>query len=239
MFVQPLSELGIEQAKQLGRTSRIRDTTFWRMYASDLKRAEQTAHLILNSAGKSPETLILDPRLRETSKGARQGFPKSMSEDEAMEERRKRKDTEPLPSLETEDEGWSRSIDWLNDVVKDTMLPAQSESSLASDQQQSIPPCYTVLAVAHAGIYRIFLRRLLGEDRLFAHPDASFDPADSRFAIPNTSLTILDVTPQLKENGEAVPIDKAFEHIDIVQLTGTGHLEEASLVVQDEKTTSL
>jgi broad specificity phosphatase PhoE len=239
-MLQPLSDLGIEQAKALGRTSRIRDTSFWRMYASDLKRAEHTAHLILNSAGKSPETLVIDPRLRETSKGARQGFPKTMSEDEAMEERRKRKDTEPLPNLETEDAAWSRAIDWLNDVVKDAVLTARLESSLASDQQQSIPPCYTVLAVAHAGIYRIFLRRLLGEDRLFAHPDASFDPADSRFAIPNTSLTILDVTPQLQENGEAVPIDEAFEHIDIVQLTGTGHLlEEAPLVVQEENTTTL
>jgi broad specificity phosphatase PhoE len=207
------------------------------MYASDLARAEHTAHLILNSAAKSPETLVLDPRLRETSKGARQGFPKTMSENDAMEERRKSKDTEPLPELETEDEGWSRAIDWLNDVVRDAVLAARLESSLAPDQQQSTP-CYNVLAVAHAGIYRIFLRRLLGEDRLFAHPDATYDPTDNRFAIPNTSLTILDVTPQLQENGEAVPIDQAFEHVDIVQLTGTGHvLEKAPVEVQEEKTT--
>jgi broad specificity phosphatase PhoE len=234
-MLQPLSDLGIGQAQALGRTSRIRDTAFWRMYASDLKRAEHTAHLIINSAGKSPETLVLDSRLRETSKGARQGFPKTMLEDEAMEERRKRKDTGPVPMLETEDEGWSRAIDWLNDVVKDAALAARLESSLAPDQQQSTPPRYTVLAVAHAGIYRIFLRRLLGEDRLFAHPDASFDDTDSRFAIPNTSLTILDVTPRLQENGEAVPIDEAFEHIDIVQLTGTKHLQEVP--VPEEKTT--
>jgi broad specificity phosphatase PhoE len=211
------------------------------MYASDLERAEQTAHLILDSAGKSPETLILDPRLRETSKGARQGFPKTMSEEEALEERRKRKDdTEPLPELETEDEGWIRAIDWLNNVVTDAVRTARLESFLApQDQQQSsTTPCYTVLAVAHAGIYRIFLRRLLGEERLFAHPDATFDPTDDRFAIPNTSLTILDVTPVLQENGEAVPIDQSFEHVDIVQLTGAGHLEEAPVVVvQDDKTT--
>jgi probable phosphoglycerate mutase len=108
-MLQPLSELGIEQAQALGRTSTIRDTTFWRIYASDLKRAEQTARLILNSAGKSPETLILDPRLRETSKGARQGFPKTMSEDEAMEEEDQGYRT--MPHLETEDEGWSRRAD--------------------------------------------------------------------------------------------------------------------------------
>jgi broad specificity phosphatase PhoE len=227
-MLQPLSELGIEQAQALGRTSRIKDTAFWRMYASDMPRAEHTAHLILNSAGKSPETLVLDPRLRETLKGARQGFPKSMSEDDALEERRKRNDTEPVPKLETEDEGWSRAIDWLNDVVKDAVLTARLESSLAPDEQRSIPH-YTVLAIGHAGLYRIFLRRLLGEDRLFAHPDASYDPTDSRFAIPNTSLTILDVTPKLQENGEVVPIDQSFEHVDIVQLTGTGHLEKTTL----------
>jgi broad specificity phosphatase PhoE len=227
-MLQPLSELGIEQAQALGRTSRIKDTSFWRMYASDLARAEHTAHLILNSAGKSPETLVLDQRLRETLKGAREGFPKSMAEVEALEERKKRKDTEPVPKLETDDEGWSRAIDWLNDVVKDAVLTGRLESSLAPDDQKSMP-CYTVLAVAHAGLYRIFLRRLLGEDRLFAHPDATFDPRDSRFAIPNTSLTILDVTPRLQENGEVVPIDESFEHVEIVRLTGTGHLKKTTL----------
>lgn len=230
--------MGIEQAQALGRTSWIRDTEFWRLYASDLERAEHTAHLILNSAGKSTETLILDQRLRETLKGARQGYPKTMSSEEACEERRKRKDNEPVPELETEDEAWNRALDWLNHVVRDAVLTTRLESSLPPEQQQPIP-CYNVLATAHAGIYRIFLRRLLGEDRLFAHPDATFDPVDSRFALPNTSLTILDVTPRIRENGEAEAIDQAYDQVDIVQLTGTGHLVEEITVAQDEKTTTL
>jgi hypothetical protein len=54
---------------------------------------------------------------------------------------------------------------------------------------------------------------------------------------PNTSLTILDVTPRAQENGEAVPIGDALRDIDIVQLTGTPPphlLEEATSSARED-----
>jgi broad specificity phosphatase PhoE len=213
------------------------------MYASDLQRAQDTAHLLLTSANESLETLLLDNRLREISKGARQGYPLSFTYTEALQERRNNQNSDldnPIHKLETEDEGWERIQNWLNDVVREAVVTAQlneSHDTTAVEQQEQQQPL-TVLAVAHAGIYRIFLRRLIGDDRLFAHPAASFDPIDGRFAIPNTSLTVLNVTATLNDKGEPEPIAAGHEQVDIVQLTWRGHTQDEQETVKEDETTT-
>jgi len=69
-----LSEVGIEQAKKLGRC--LSSTTFTAAYASDLQRAYNTAKLILRetSTGTIPE-ITKDLRLRERGYGDAEGKP--------------------------------------------------------------------------------------------------------------------------------------------------------------------
>lgn len=62
----PLSELGVRQARQLG--ARLLGETFGTLYCSDLKRAVQTAELVF--PGREP---IFDTRLREIARGDLEG----------------------------------------------------------------------------------------------------------------------------------------------------------------------
>ena len=62
----PLSELGVLQARQLG--ARLLGETFDTLYCSDLKRAVQTAELVF--PGREP---VFDTRLREIARGDLEG----------------------------------------------------------------------------------------------------------------------------------------------------------------------
>lgn len=66
----PLSELGQEQAKALGR--RLRDETITACYSSPLQRAMETAQEILN-ARPSPLPIVLMPELMERRFGEWEG----------------------------------------------------------------------------------------------------------------------------------------------------------------------
>lgn len=230
----------MEQARALGN-SRLHDTLdtdstvasfFWRIYASDLPRTQQTTRILLTSLGETPQqqqaavltpnpetgktpsltnflqshNVRLDARLREIAKGARQGYLKAFSMEQAMEARRQAGDEiVNLPLLESMDEGFARIYEWWRQVIDNAVLQRQQHqqrnnddtcnTSGSSDNPDNDAPTTVrnVLVVAHAGIFRVFLQRLLGEARLRAHPDARYDPRDGRFAIPNTSLTILEV----------------------------------------------
>lgn len=58
----PLSLIGIEQAKKLGKFIK---TTFTKAYSSDLQRANNTANLILDEVPVETPTVIKDILLRE------------------------------------------------------------------------------------------------------------------------------------------------------------------------------
>ena len=199
---QPLTPLGIQQAQALSRT--LESVEFGRFLASDLERAQHTARLLRSEADWE-----WDARLRELAKGGRQGFLKVWSMEQALAERERLGMNEPLPLLETLDDGWSRARAWLRDLVKESRDSCPKEGSLQA------------LVVAHAGLYRVFLERLLGE-RLHNHPDASYEVDLGRFLIPNTSLTVLDVG--IRE--EVAEDDEPWESIDIVTLTNTDHYKD-------------
>lgn len=176
--------------------------------------------------------VIFDARLRELAKGARQGLPKSLPYALALEERQRRvesgeiPESEASPLLESEDDGWNRAVKWLQEVVDDVVQEVRTVCS--SDGTDTV---YTVLAVAHAGLYRVFLQRLLGPERLRSHPDATYDKSDGRFAVPNTSLTILDLQIDLLKPNDDCDDANAIQNlppssianIDIVLLTSTEH----------------
>lgn len=62
----PLSDLGVRQARRLG--ARLEAEAFSAVYCSDLKRAVQTAELVF--PGRTP---LFDTRLREIARGALEG----------------------------------------------------------------------------------------------------------------------------------------------------------------------
>jgi broad specificity phosphatase PhoE len=182
-----------------------------------------------------------DSRLRELAKGARQGFPKAWTYQRALDERRRQLQegisAEPIPLLETEEEGETRIMEWLYELANQAMNEHQADLALGGDvnsaPNETRQNRFTVLAVAHSNILRIFLLRLLGIDNLRAHPDAVFDSNDGRFLIPNTSLTILDVHVARKHpatNPDRLNPKRSEERssstitgIDIVLLTSTKH----------------
>ncbi|EKM82105.1 hypothetical protein AGABI1DRAFT_36365, partial [Agaricus bisporus var. burnettii JB137-S8] len=80
----PLTELGIRQADELGKSFQATGTSFTYLYSSDLSRAHNTALIILkhinnnnnnNNNDKPKSSLILTPQLREINFGKAEGHP--------------------------------------------------------------------------------------------------------------------------------------------------------------------
>jgi broad specificity phosphatase PhoE len=184
--------------------------TFWRIYSSDLKRTRHTTQLLLDTMVplSPPQEVWYDERIRELGKGVRQGYPKHWSYEQARDEYQKATERSningkesaqaALPLRETNEDGWKRALDWLQSVIDDIVALEQPTNSDTTDTVSTAADatntCYTVLAVAHAGLLRVVLQRLLGRSRLAALAAARFDPNDQgRLAVPNTSLTVLDL----------------------------------------------
>ena len=68
----PLTPLGLDQARQLGR--RLRDLSFAALYSSDLGRAHQTARYIADQTGHE---VVADAGLRERSFGIFEGLTRA------------------------------------------------------------------------------------------------------------------------------------------------------------------
>ncbi|MDF2686963.1 MAG: phosphoglycerate mutase family protein, partial [Clostridia bacterium] len=68
----PLTELGLKQADNIGRAlkQKLGDTSGYKMYSSDLKRASQTAEMVAKHLGLTPE---LHRELREINLGSATG----------------------------------------------------------------------------------------------------------------------------------------------------------------------
>ena len=210
----------------------MKETPFDRYYTSDLPRAVQTAQIVLNEArcddnDAVTSSLVLDNRLREIAKGAREGFSKSVTYEEALQLRRiSDPGDSSLPLCETEVEAWQRMYSLICGWVEE----AVAEQSHSSNAQ----PCRHVFCMSHSGILRVFLRRLIGDERLHSHPNARFDPT-GLFYIPNTSATILDVGLQSKSVTDDSSTaqhsiqeqQKRSDHnldVDIIELTWADHL---------------
>jgi broad specificity phosphatase PhoE len=213
---------GLEQAKALGRTKWLStETFFWRYYTSDLPRAVQTAHVVLQEAGRNAGDLQWEPRIREIAKGAKQDFPKTYSYEQACQARKDMEMEYTIPPLETEDEGWNRIYSFVQDLLTEV---GSLEDSRDNEQGKRDDP-YNVFVMAHSGLLRIFLRRLLGEERLASHPNARFH--GDLFFIPNTSVTILDVYQKSGDiSGQGDPSSPHHHDfdVDIVELIWAEHL---------------
>lgn len=138
--------------------------------------------------------------LAELSKGARQTFPKDWDHEKAVEER-KRKGLE-VPLLESDEDGWKRLVRWLSSV---------GLAALDEDRKEVV-----VVAFGHAGLWRVFLRRLFGDEELSKNKRAMFD-SPGRLRIPNTSVTIVELCWDGKE------ADQIASAASLIELVWTGH----------------
>lgn len=190
-----------------------------------MSRAQHTARLILDAGGRDHSELHLDTRLRETCKGARQGFSKLWTEEQALQERKRLGFSEEIPMNETHDAGWTRIREWLNCVLQEAL-----DERLFSDLND-----FNILVVAHAGILRILLTRLLGDELLRRHPAVRYERDLGRLLIPNTSVTILDLTPRVTGSKiDPIPFDGPYEYVKIDTLTWAVHNDSIELNVAND-----
>jgi broad specificity phosphatase PhoE len=253
---------GLRRNEPADASSATAGPTFWRIYSSDLQRTRHTTQLLVDSMAPlqsmSNREVWYDERIRELGKGVRQGYPKHWSYEQALDEYQKATERSSgngnafaqtrLPLRETNEDGWKRALDWLQTMIDDIVAHEQTTTNeVATTISATATTYYTVLAVAHAGLLRLVLQRLLGVSRLAAHAAARFDPHDQgRLAVPNTSLTILDLhidtapppplpsplaEPSSGHDNEAKEEELAngiwprfVQSIDIVLFTSTDHL---------------
>jgi broad specificity phosphatase PhoE len=230
----PLSEKGQEQATALGESQMIKSTIFWRKYCSDLGRTQETAKLILADDSNTSDW-ILDVRIREIAKGARQEYPKSWQYERAMLERQRV--GKELPLLETSEDAWRRISDFLASVLEDANVEfAGKNDATVAAVASSSPVTVNVLVVSHAGALRTLLQRMAPQaNPALHHQDDPRQPPDDqkRLQIPNTSVTILEVRPKTdfwrhngqdrghpKQHQQLWPIDAFFPTPGVVDPDG-------------------
>ncbi|KAL7449254.1 hypothetical protein ACHAWC_002746, partial [Mediolabrus comicus] len=189
---------------------------YWRTYCSDLHRAHRTAKIALgledvrgnellqqhhqpdlsqnysndNSNSSNNINLIVDPRLRELAKGAREGYRKSFSYEEALEARRvqqasslmnatttaaaeqQSKSSEELvdiPLLESADDAWTRVKDWIDSLVVDaaiehhdvtTATNSNDNSSNNNNNKETTTKIYNVFTLSHSALIRTMIYKM-------------------------------------------------------------------------------
>eukprot|EP00541_Cyclophora_tenuis_P004279 CAMPEP_0116558872 /NCGR_PEP_ID=MMETSP0397-20121206/10065_1 /TAXON_ID=216820 /ORGANISM="Cyclophora tenuis, Strain ECT3854" /LENGTH=259 /DNA_ID=CAMNT_0004084545 /DNA_START=124 /DNA_END=903 /DNA_ORIENTATION=- len=191
----------------------------------------------------------LEPRLREVAKGAREGQPKWMTYDQAVEQQLKLQEVVVegeqgekscsggmmMPELETEEQVWSRLDEWLTEAVwkKTTTIQQQNDKESFSPPP---PLVQNVLVVSHSGTIRTLLCRLV-PDQLPSHIDtrpAQFqNTRTNRLEIPNTSVTVVDLH-HLPSNGRNNHNNNSHDSVtryknQLRVLTWTGHLGEKNV----------
>jgi broad specificity phosphatase PhoE len=145
---------------------------------------------------KNQHLFQLDKRLRELSKGPREGFPKTMTEADAVAARRSQKeingddlDAEDAPILESEQDGYRRFSEWLCEVVRGALR----ENATVEETSESELSVFPTLVVAHSALLRAAIVNMVTSEDLESH-GAVYD-SDRRLSIPNASLTVLDIYP--------------------------------------------
>lgn len=219
---------------------------YWRTYCSDLHRAHRTARIVLrlenidgteiieqqaddndNNNNKRSINLIVEPRLRELAKGAREGYPKSLSYEEAMARRIQepngsRSDNNiEIPLLESIDNAWERAKDWIDSLVKDASIEynlIDKSCNDANSNDGAAEKVYNVFGLSHSALIRTMIHKMVGSQL----PNNYFLTKEGSLRIPNLSRTIIDVRPyKKKDEGDALRWKCRLLH-----LTDVSHLSD-------------
>jgi broad specificity phosphatase PhoE len=155
--------------------------------------------------------------------GAREGYPKEVSELEVLRMRRERGVAQPVPHLETIDELWHRVRDWLEELCRDVLGEHDLSPSSTTAPDDGT---YHVAVFTHAGVIRQLMQRLVGSDKLRSYPSYKHDDKTGKTMVPNTSVTIIDIRPVLMSGKiRWVPDDdRPLENVRVVELNWAGHL---------------
>mmetsp|Transcript_15926 Transcript_15926/g.17598 ORF Transcript_15926/g.17598 Transcript_15926/m.17598 type:complete len:288 (-) Transcript_15926:33-896(-) len=250
-----LTEQGIAQALALGKTMTRKTKqrslpNFWRVYSSDYARTQQTAALILRGGATYDEdrnfrsaftaTIVPDNRLKERAKGVKEGRPKSLPYDDALQLHYQEHGGSPnatnikLPLLETELDVWTRIQNWINEVVMDANHIHTGSSSYAIHNRRDV---YDILTVSHSATIRTTVNRLVGEQLPTTIVRGSGGKEGSEtgmLKVPNTSMTIIDIAVGKHLNRDDDDDDTnnnnntniSIQQIgaELIELTNTDHL---------------
>ena len=145
----PLTARGVEQARRLGAWCRAARITWDRVYSSPLVRARDTAEIVLASGRSRSGGVRLCPELEEISVGRLEGLRWS----ELEVEFRSRGMKSPLVSGDYSDYGGESAAD----------VQARVEAFVERAAGECAAPDERVLLVAHGGLLRQFLRRLIAD----------------------------------------------------------------------------
>eukprot|EP00979_Chaetoceros_neogracilis_P011522 scaffold2884_cov267-Chaetoceros_neogracile.AAC.13 len=196
-FDSPLTELGVKQA--MAAHNEYGTNNYWKVFSSDLERCRKTSWLILfgteikDSDDAIQSGIHLDSRLRERSKGAREGQCKHLSYSEALALWEKRKESkgesckDSVPFLESEEEVLERFQKWL----EETICAAYADYC---SMKQCVCGEYNVLAISHSGTLRTVFEKMIGNQLPCDAEREDESGKSGRLVIPNTSKTIIEFT---------------------------------------------
>jgi len=250
----PLTDAGVAVA--CSATAYMTRLHFWRTYCSDLYRAHRTARIVLgledadgnvDPGGKTASDgidLIVDSHLRELAKGAREGYLKKLSYEEAVALRRNEAGytsnsnaammTMETPKLESIDDAWNRVKHWIDCIVEDASDDYYSTIELKDEQDNedtrdsgSDPKIYDVFALSHSALIRTMIHKMVDSEL----PSNYATTKEGSLSIPNLSRTIIDVRPYY-DNDSSHP-SKKKDNIgprwtpSLFRLTDVSHLSKA------------
>jgi probable phosphoglycerate mutase len=224
----PLTQNGLDVAARAAASNLINGRTrnYWRMYCSDLYRAHRTARIVLGIEDvhgnilDSSINLVVDSRLRELAKGAREGYLKSLSYNEALEQRARHANGEMIevPLLESINDAWERVKGWIDSLVLDAY---DDFNSLTDDQKTqhecdvNTPKIYDVFALSHSALIRTMIHKMVDKEL----PADYAKTKEGSLSIPNLSISTIDVRPFDGGN-------HAFWRPSLVSLTDVSHLNQ-------------
>lgn len=170
-----LTELGQAQAQQAGRALHSRHVQcqgWWRVFSSDLHRAEQTASIILDAVATDEEqalpSLETSPMIREYAAGYREDLPMGTTPLEAAAIRRERGWPDGTPEESTHIV-FTRAAKFVESLLADAQA-AEAERGKNLDRE--------VVLVSHGGFIRILFNKVFGI------------PVES---VNNTSVSVLHI----------------------------------------------
>lgn len=231
----PLTDNGLALAQMAAESSYINGRTeltrYWRTYCSDLYRAHRTAKIVLGledihgntkdvdqqqtTSGEEGESdinlnninLIVDPRLREVAKGAREGYLKKLSMEEAMsrrlqeavrDNRHQLEQKLKVPKLESVSDAWGRARDWVETLVKDAYddyysakFTNENDDASCNADNNETQKVYNVFALSHSALIRTMIHKMVDSQL----PKKYAVTNQGSLLLPNLSRTIIDVHP--------------------------------------------
>jgi len=259
----PLTERGLAVARIAAADNNFngKGLKYWRTYCSDLYRAHRTARIVLGlemdrhddrseEDNLSEVDLIVDARLRELAKGAREGFDKSLTYDEATAARLDRaqndqsKSEMQMPILESIDDAWDRAQSWIDSLIEEAIADYYTSQSLRelgsaeecnskkSPNSSNTPKIYDVFALSHSALIRTMIHQMVDSQL----PPDYLRTNEGSLRIPNLSRTIIDVQPYRnnndgggghnRNNDEKIWGIKSKWTASLVELTDVSHLGE-------------